>query len=74
MMGTNFFTVAAVAALLSVTPKAVRQRISRGELPYRRWGRRILIPAVELEEFLAALPGQSARQAVSAVEEGGRCR
>jgi excisionase family DNA binding protein len=73
-MGTKYLTVVRVAELLSLTPKAVRQRIARGELPYRRWGRRVLIPASELEEFLGALPGRSARQAVATIEGAGACR
>ena len=67
-MGPRYLTVVRTAELLGCTTKAVRQRIARGELPHRRWGRRILIPAAELEEFLEALPGQSVRQAVVAVE------
>jgi excisionase family DNA binding protein len=74
MSKPQYLSVVSAAEVLSCTPKAVRQRIARGELPYRRWGRRVLIPVAELEEFLAALPGKSARQAVAAVEGSGACR
>jgi excisionase family DNA binding protein len=53
-----------------MTEKAFRQRLARGQLPYRKLGRRVLIPADELEKFLAALPGRTAEEAVNAVEEG----
>ena len=36
-------TVEQTAEELGLTPKAVRQRIARGQLPYRRLGRRILL-------------------------------
>jgi excisionase family DNA binding protein len=74
MSTAKYLTVTRAAEVLSCTTKAVRQRIARGALPYRRWGRRVLIPVAELEEFLAALPGKSARQAVATIEESGACR
>jgi excisionase family DNA binding protein len=74
MSTVKYFTVTRAAEVLSCTPKAIRQRIARGELPYRRWGRLVLIPAEELEAFIEALPGKSARQAVATIEESGACR
>jgi hypothetical protein len=41
-------------------------------VPYRKLERRVLIPADELEKFLAALPGTTDAEAVIAVEEGRR--
>lgn len=70
MTTAKYLKVAEAAPILGITQKAVRQRIARGELPYRRWGRRVLIPAYELERFLASLPGKTADEAVAAVEEG----
>ena len=63
-------TIAQTAAELGLTPKAVRQRIARGQLPFRKLGKRVLIPTEELEKFMAALPGRAAKEAVAAVEEG----
>lgn len=62
-------TVEQTAAELGLTPKAVRQRILRGQLPFRKLGKRLLIPAAELEIFLASLPGRTAKEAAAAVEE-----
>jgi excisionase family DNA binding protein len=70
MTVAKYLKVAEAAPILGITQKAVRQRIARGELPYRRWGRRVLIPAQELESFLEALPSKTAKEAVAAVEEG----
>jgi excisionase family DNA binding protein len=63
-------TVEQTAEELGLTPKAVRQRIARGQLPFRKLGKRVLIPVTELKTFLATLPGRTAKEAVAAVEEG----
>ena len=62
------FNIKEVAELLNTTPKAVRNRIARGQIPFRKWGKRVLIPADELEKFLTRLPGRNAEEAVAAVE------
>ena len=68
----SHLTVVEAALVLGTTQKAIRQRIARGQIPFRRWGRRVLIPAAELERFLQALPGCTAGEAVEAAEEAGR--
>jgi len=60
------------AALIGSTEKALRNRLARRQVPYRKLGRRVLIPGDELEKFLATLPGTTADEAVAAVEERGR--
>jgi excisionase family DNA binding protein len=65
----KYLTIAEAAPPAGMTEKAFRQRLARGQLPYRKLGRRILIPADELEKFLAALPGTTAEEAIAAVEE-----
>ena len=65
----TYLTISEAAGPLGLSEKAVRQRIFRGQIPYRKLGRRVLIPAEELERFLAALPGKTAAEAVAAVEE-----
>lgn len=65
-MGGSYLKVVETAEFLGITEKAVRRRIERGELPYRRWGRRLLISAVELEAFLAGLPGRTVDEAIGA--------
>ena len=63
-------SVAQVAERLGISERAVRQRIYRGQLPYKRWGRRVIVPLDELEAFLRALPGCSAQEALE--EMNGR--
>ena len=65
----KYWTVERTAEELGMTPKAVRQRIARGQMPFKKLGKRILIPSVELEKFLNTLPGRTAQEAVAAVEE-----
>ncbi len=63
----KYLTIPEVAPPLGMSEKALRKRIERGQIPYRKLGRRVLIPLQELEEFLAALPGKTAEEAVTAV-------
>jgi excisionase family DNA binding protein len=65
-MEQQFLRIAEVALLLGMTEEGVRWRIKHGELPYRRWGRSVLIPKRELEAFLAELPGCTATEAIAA--------
>jgi len=52
-----YLTTEEVALLLGRTQKAIRRMVERGQLPYRKLGRRVLFLRAELEEFLEALPG-----------------
>ncbi len=63
----KYLTIPEAAPPLGMTEKALRKRIERGQIPYRKFGGRILIPLQELEEFLEALPGKTAKEAVIAV-------
>ena len=66
----EFLTFAEAAEPLGLSEKALRQRIFRGQIPYRKLGKRVLIPVDELERFLRSLPGKTVDEAVAAVEEG----
>jgi excisionase family DNA binding protein len=68
MAAKKALTVPETATVLGITERAAWQRIYRKQLPHRRWGRRVLIPTDELEEFLKALPGISAEEAATKVE------
>jgi len=52
-----YLTTDDVADLLGRTPKAIRRMVERGQLPYRKLGRRVLFLREELEAFIEALPG-----------------
>jgi excisionase family DNA binding protein len=71
-MVKKFLKVSEVAEMLGITQKATRHRIARGELPHRRWGKRVLIPAQELDAFLQALPGCNAKEAAEATGDERR--
>jgi excisionase family DNA binding protein len=64
-----YITIAEAAPSLGLTEKALRQRIFRGQVPYRKLGRRVLLSAEELAKFMKTLPGTTAEEAVAAVEE-----
>jgi excisionase family DNA binding protein len=52
----KLLTVAEAGELLGLTEKALRQRMFTGQMPYRKLGKRVLIPSDELDRFVAALP------------------
>ena len=56
--------VRGVAELLGTTADMIRSRVSRGLLPYRRWGGRIIFVRSEVEAFLRQLPGCSFDEAL----------
>jgi len=66
---TRYLSLAETAPLTVSTIKAIRNRIARGQLPYRKLGRRVLVPEQDLKIFLEALPEVTAKEAVEAVEE-----
>jgi excisionase family DNA binding protein len=63
----KYLTVPETAEITGKTIRATWQDLYRGRLPYRRWGRRILVPRDELEQFLKALPGVTVEEAVTKV-------
>lgn len=65
----KYLTIPQVAELLNISERAAWQRLYRGQLPYRRWGRRVLVPLAELERFMEQLPGRSADEALRNVDD-----
>ena len=53
------------AEILGVSERAAWQRLYRGQLPHRRWGRRVMIDRDELEAFIRALPGTTVEEAIN---------
>jgi excisionase family DNA binding protein len=53
----DYLTVDDVARILGRSKKAIHHLVSRGRLPHRRLGRRVIFIRKELEEFLDGLPG-----------------
>jgi excisionase family DNA binding protein len=45
------------APFLGITEKALEHHISRGRVPFRKLGRRVIFLREELEEFMNSLPG-----------------
>lgn len=50
----GMLSVAAVAARIGRTPKAVRHLIGRKELPVHKLGRRVMVDRMELERWIRA--------------------
>ncbi|HJY81346.1 MAG TPA: DNA-binding protein [Candidatus Binatia bacterium] len=56
------------AEALGITERACWQRIYRKQIPFRRWGRKVVIVADELDAFIKSLPGATIEEAVAKVE------
>jgi excisionase family DNA binding protein len=46
-----------LAALLGITRKSAYQRVARGQIPHRKWGRKLVFVRAEIVAFLDSLPG-----------------
>ena len=55
--------VPGAAEFLGTTEKAVRQRVARRMIPFRKWGGRLLFVTAELESFVNSLPGCTLEEA-----------
>lgn len=64
----KLLTVREAAAELGISERAYWLRIYRGQVPYRRWGRKVVVLAGELSTFIEGLPGATAEEAVAKVE------
>ncbi|PON11441.1 hypothetical protein C2W62_44835 [Candidatus Entotheonella serta] len=56
-MNDGYLSVDEAASLIGSTPDALYRKVERGQVPYRKWGKRLLFKRSELLEFLDALPG-----------------
>ena len=60
------------ARLLGLTEKAVRARVARRQVPFRRLGGRVLFNRHELGQWLEKLDGCGVGEALTNASEGGR--
>ncbi len=65
-------TVPQAAAVLGISERATWQRLYRGMLPHRRWGKTVVIIEEELDQFLKMLPGPSLEDVTARVEAAAR--
>lgn len=63
----KMLTVAEAAEPLGLTIRAVRLKIARRELPYRKMGRLIRIPSDELDRYLQSLTGCDIEEALEKI-------
>ena len=62
--GCTILDVPSAAELLGMTQKAVRQRVARRMIPFKKWGGRICFVRAELDGFIASLPGCELEEAL----------
>ena len=61
-------TIPEAAQELGITERAAWQRVYRKQIPFRRWGRKVVVPIDELETFIKSLPGATAEEAAAGAE------
>jgi predicted DNA-binding transcriptional regulator AlpA len=44
-------------SVLGITRKSAYQRAARGQIPHRKWGRKLIFKRAEIVAFLDQLPG-----------------
>ena len=67
-LDTRYASLPKVAAFLGMTPKALRKRVERRTISFRRAGKRLLFNLVELEAWVSELPGVTAEEALGRME------
>ena len=70
----RFLTIRETASTLGLSVDAVRKRIERGQLPYRKYGKRVLIPADERHDLMKRLPGVRGEDIAAIQQEGSKCK
>jgi len=60
--GQEIMDVSTLAIQLGTTEKAIRARVNRRTIPFRRWQGRIIFLRREVEQFLQTLPGCTAEE------------
>lgn len=57
MTEDRYLNIDEASMLAGSTPEALYRKVERGQIPYRKWGRRVLFKHSELLAFLDDLPG-----------------
>jgi excisionase family DNA binding protein len=57
LTGDKYLNIEEAASLTGSTTDALYRKVERGQVPYRKWGKRVLFKHSELLEFLDTLPG-----------------
>jgi len=68
MKETLLLSVKEAAAFLGMTQDALRARIKRRVVPFRRLGGRVMLLRTELEQYIARLPGVDTDEALEAMQ------
>lgn len=54
-MTGQILDVPSLSKMLGISEKTLYSRVARGQIPYRRWGGRIIFIPREIEEFFSKL-------------------
>lgn len=68
----RFVSLRQAANHLGLTEKALRKRVERREIPFRRAGRKLVFDLFELDQWFANLPGTTLQEATDRYAEAAR--
>ena len=64
-MFTEYMTVAEAAAFINRTEAAIYRMVARRQIPYRKYGRKLIFKRTELQQHLERLPGVSLEEVMA---------
>jgi excisionase family DNA binding protein len=68
----RFISLSKAANYLGLTEKALRKRVERREIPFRRAGRKLVFDLLELDQWFENLPGTTLQEAKARYAEPAR--
>ena len=68
----RFISLSTAANYLGLTEKALRKRVERREIPFRRVGRKLVFDLLELDQWFATLPGTTLQEAIDRYADATR--
>jgi excisionase family DNA binding protein len=65
----KYLTISQAAEILALSPKALRRKIARREVPFVHVGRLVRIPASQLQRYISGFTGCDADEARSRLKQ-----
>ena len=70
----RYLDVGSTATYLGTTSTAIYAAVARRQIPFRRFGRKLLFDRIELDSYIKSLKGVSVEEAVARIQDRGTTR
>lgn len=70
----RYLDVKSTARYLGATTNAIYAAVARRQIPYRRFGRKLVFDRLELDVYVKALDGVTVEEAIARLQHGGTVR